>query len=160
MSDLLTGVSERLVRDGLRLAVAESCTGGLLAARLTAPAGASRYFVAGFVTYANGAKEAMLGVRSETLAAYGAVSEQVAREMALGARRASGAEAALAITGIAGPDGGTAEKPVGTVWIAASLAGRSEARRFQFEGSRSAVREASALAALEMLGAMLDEASA
>ena len=107
-----------LIDHGQTLAVAESCTGGKIASKFTAMAGASAYFLAGLTTYSNEAKIKVLGVRASTIEAYGAVSEQTAREMAEGARRVTGADYAVATTGIAGPSGGSAEKPVGTVWFA------------------------------------------
>jgi len=111
-------VHQILTERGLKLAVAESCTGGTIASKFTAMAGASAYFMAGAVTYSNEAKHDILGVSWESLNQYGAVSEQVAREMAEGARRVANADYAIATTGIAGPTGGSAEKPVGTVWMA------------------------------------------
>ncbi len=111
-------VHKILTERGLTLAAAESCTGGAIASRFTAMPGASAYFLCGVVSYSNASKEHVLGVDSQTLARYGAVSEQVARQMAEGVRRISGADYAVATTGIAGPTGGSAEKPVGTVWIA------------------------------------------
>ena len=111
-------VHRTLIERGRTLAVAESCTGGTIAARFTAMPGASAYFRCGVVAYANEAKHDLLGVDTETLARYGAVSEQVARRMAEGVRRVAGADYAVATTGIAGPAGGSPEKPVGTVWIA------------------------------------------
>lgn len=111
-------VHEMLVARGLKLAVAESCTGGVIASKFTSMPGASAYFMAGIVAYSNEAKHDILGVSNESLARYGAVSEQVAMEMAEGARRTTGADYAIATTGIAGPTGGSAEKPVGTVWMA------------------------------------------
>ena len=107
-----------LIEKGLTLATAESCTGGAIASRFTAMAGASAYFLGGVVAYANEAKRDILGVNYDDITRYGAVSEQVARQMAEGARRITGADYAIATTGIAGPTGGTAEKPVGTVWMA------------------------------------------
>lgn len=158
MTGLAARVSDRLVGAGVTLAVAESCTGGMLAARLTDRAGASRFLLAGLVTYSNDSKQALLGVPADALASFGAVSEAVARAMAEGARQRIGASAAVAVTGIAGPGGGTPEKPVGTVWISACVRDRSATRRFQFEGGRERIREASVVAALEMLESLLKEA--
>ncbi|SIQ49835.1 MULTISPECIES: CinA family protein [Acidiphilium] len=140
---------------GLRVASAESCTGGMIAAALTDVAGSSAMFGFGFVTYANEAKVALLGVDAAVLAAEGAVSEAVARAMAAGARARSGADVAVAVTGIAGPDGGSAAKPVGTVWCA--VAGRDGvvAERRVFAGDRAAVRAATVAWALEMVMARL-----
>lgn len=148
-------IGEMLTRRGLRLATAESCTGGMVAAGFTAHAGASAYFEAGYVTYSNAAKESMLGVSGAALARYGAVSEDVALDMLTGALRA--ADIAVAITGIAGPGGGSPEKPVGTVWIAAGTAERPAARRFQFEGDRARVRADSVAAALDLLESLIEE---
>lgn len=150
--DLAAVVGGLLARAGKTLALAESCTGGLASSMLTDVPGSSRYFLGSIVSYANAAKEGFLGVRSETLAAHGAVSAEAAREMALGARERFGSDLALSITGIAGPDGGTPEKPVGTVFFA--LADRTEAMREsrrQFGGDRGVVRRASCLHALELL---------
>jgi nicotinamide-nucleotide amidase len=117
--EVLEGVIVReLTQRGQTLALAESCTGGHIAHRITNIPGASAVFLAGYVTYANAAKVRTLGVREESLREFGAVSEAVAREMAEGARRASGSDWALSVTGIAGPSGGTPDKPVGTVWMA------------------------------------------
>lgn len=133
------------------LALAESCTGGLLAHKITNVPGASAVLLAGLVTYANAAKEKFLGVRAETLAAHGAVSEGVAREMAEGARRETGADWALAVTGIAGPAGGTAEKPVGTVFIALAAADGTVVERKLNALGREAFKEATARQSLELL---------
>lgn len=153
--DLAEVVADRLTTSGRSLALAESCTGGLLAKRLTDAAGASRFLVGGVVAYSNQVKQDLLGVPAQVLDAQGAVSEATALAMAAGVRRALNTDAALAVTGIAGPDGGTAEKPVGTVWIAAVLGERSETRRFLFPGERDEVRQRSAQAALDMLWRML-----
>jgi nicotinamide-nucleotide amidase len=149
--DLATVVGGMLRDRRMTLALAESCTGGLVARRMTDEAGASDYLLAGLVTYSNEAKQALLGVREATLAAHGAVSEACAREMAGGARRVAGADAGLAITGIAGPGGGTADKPVGTVWLAVALPSATHTRRVVLPGDRTEVRERAAQAALDML---------
>lgn len=150
-------VAALLVEGGYRLALAESCTGGLLAARLTDPPGASRYLEAGVVSYSNEAKTGFLRVDPAVLAAHGAVSEQVAVAMVDGIREATGAEAGVAITGVAGPDGGTPGKPVGTVWIAAGLGSRRVVERYRFDGDRGAVREQSVEAALALLHRLLED---
>ena len=128
--------------------MAESCTGGLLGGRLTAVPGSSSQFLGGVVAYADQAKQRLLGVPADLLAAHGAVSEPVAREMALGATRALGADVAVSVTGIAGPDGGTADKPVGTVWLGFAWPGGSEAVLRKFVGTRDEVRGRAAQQAL------------
>jgi nicotinamide-nucleotide amidase len=142
---------------GLSIATAESCTGGLLAKCLTDIAGSSDYFERGWVTYSNAAKQSELGVDAGLIRRHGAVSEAVALAMAVGALRRSDARVAISVTGIAGPGGATAGKPVGTVWIAWGLRrrGRIEAYavRFRFRGGRDAVRRQSVAAALEGLPA-------
>ncbi|MBX6362233.1 MAG: competence/damage-inducible protein A [Gemmatimonadetes bacterium] len=149
--DLVDVVSERLVAAGLSLSLAESCTGGLIAKRLTDRPGASGFLTAGIVSYSNEAKVALLGVRPETLRDHGAVSVETAREMADGVRARTGARAAIAVTGIAGPDGGSEAKPVGTVWIAVAVDGAMDVRHFRFPGDRAEVRERAAQAALALL---------
>ncbi|SDX21769.1 CinA family protein [Thiocapsa roseopersicina] len=145
-------LAELMLRSGLRLAVAESCTGGWLAKVVTDLAGSSAWLDRGFVTYSNAAKQEMLGVRAETLAAQGAVSEAVVAEMAMGALSRSQAQVAVAISGVAGPGGGSPEKPVGTVCLAwAWPEGRVESRRFHFDGDRDAVRRSSVQAAIDGL---------
>lgn len=139
----------------LQLAVAESCTGGLLGQRITSVAGASEYFLGGFLTYSNDAKVELLGVRLETLAANGAVSEETAREMVIGAVGRTGAQAAIAITGIAGPTGGTPEKPVGLVWTAVSVHDVVRTRKFVFPGDRHEIRERGAQMGMALLYEML-----
>ena len=130
---------------------AESCTGGLLSGRIINVAGASEVFNEGYITYANESKEKLLGVKHETLVQYGAVSEQTAAEMALGAAKAAGADAALSITGIAGPDGGTEEKPVGLVYIGCVVDGNVKTRKFVFTGNREKNRENAVVCALTFL---------
>ncbi len=148
-------VGRLLLERGLTVSVAESCTGGLLGHRLTNVPGSSRYFERGVVVYSNEAKEQLLGVPGDLLRAHGAVSAPVAEAMAAGICRASGSPCGLAVTGIAGPDGGTPVKPVGTVFVAAAAPGGAapavEVRRFRFPGGREAVKWQSAQAALDML---------
>lgn len=142
----------RLLTDRMQtLATAEGCTGGTIAARFTALPGASAYFLCGFVPYGMSAKQHLLLVSCDTIARYGAVSEQVVSQMADGARRAAGTHYAIATTGIAGPTGGTREQPVGTVWIAVSSPLRTTARLMHFDGRRSAVIRAAGSAAIELL---------
>jgi len=149
---LATLVGARLKAKGLKLASAESCTGGWVAQAVTSVSGSSEWFDRGFVTYSNDAKRQMLDVRAETLAAHGAVSENAAREMAVGALEHSSAGVAAAVTGVAGPTGGSPEKPVGMVCFAWALSGHpaeSETRRF--DGDRDAVRRQSVIRALQGL---------
>ncbi|MEP6997705.1 MAG: CinA family protein [Betaproteobacteria bacterium] len=133
------------------LATAESCTGGLVAGAITEIAGSSDWFERGFVTYSNRAKIEQLGVDPAIIARYGAVSEQTALTMAEGARAASGAQWTVAVTGIAGPAGGSPDKPVGTVWFAWAGPGRTEALYRRLDGDRAAVRAASVAIALRGL---------
>ena len=157
MNTLAGKVAAALIARRAMLATAESCTGGWVSEVLTAIAGSSVWFERGFVTYSNAAKEEMLGVRRSTLQQHGAVSEAVAREMALGALAHSHASVALAVTGIAGPSGGSADKPVGTVcfgWAAAGRPARSETR--YFPGDREAVRRQSVERALAGVLELLD----
>jgi nicotinamide-nucleotide amidase len=140
-----------LVRGGLTLAVAESCTGGLIAGAFTDVPGSSAAFIEGFVTYADKAKERALGVPREVIVRCGAVSEETARAMARGARARSGSDIALAATGVAGPDGGVPDKPVGTVWLAIDSARGTAAEKFSFRGTRAAIRERAVQQALDMV---------
>ncbi|HKJ71524.1 MAG TPA: CinA family protein [Gammaproteobacteria bacterium] len=141
----------RLAADGLTIASAESCTAGAVSERLTAVPGSSAYVDRAWVTYTNAAKAELLGVPEPLLAEHGAVSQPVAEAMVAGALERSRADLALAVTGIAGPSGGTADKPVGTVWIGAGRRGKApQAQRFRFPGARSEVRWRSVNAALEM----------
>jgi nicotinamide-nucleotide amidase len=149
---LAAQVGQALKARGWRLATAESCTGGWVAQAVTAVPGSSVWFDRGFVTYSNEAKQEMLGVQADTLAAFGAVSEATVGEMAAGALARSHAQAAIAISGIAGPGGGSADKPVGTVCFAWALAGQAvETTTRHLDGGRRAVRAASVQVALQGL---------
>lgn len=157
MERLAKALGTTLQGQGLKLATAESCTGGWVAQAVTAVPGSSAWFERGFVTYSNEAKHEMLGVDSGTLEAHGAVSEQTVCEMVQGALSHSRADVALAITGIAGPAGGSLSKPVGTVWIAWQRAGQPpRARLYQLSGDRDAVRRRAAEIALWGLIARLE----
>ena len=129
-------IGQLLTGRGLTLAIAESCTGGLIGDRLTNVPGCSDYFLGGIIAYSYQAKESLLGVRSETLVKFGAVSEQTAREMAGGVRRALGAHLGVAVTGIAGPGGATPEKPLGLTWVALSAPDFERAEHYIWNGDR------------------------
>ncbi|EKS5484250.1 nicotinamide-nucleotide amidase [Escherichia coli] len=145
-------VGQALKARGATVTTAESCTGGWVAKVITDIAGSSAWFERGFVTYSNEAKAQMIGVREETLAQHGAVSEPVVVEMAIGALKAARADYAVSISGIAGPDGGSEEKPVGTVWFALATArGEGITRRECFSGDRDAVRRQATAYALQTL---------
>jgi nicotinamide-nucleotide amidase len=150
--ELAEAVGRLLRSSGRTLALAESCTGGMIASLVTDVAGSSDYFLGGVVSYANAAKESFLGVGEATLSSHGAVSEETAREMANGARDRFGADVAAAVTGIAGPGGGTEEKPVGTVWFAiADRDGREIVKKRSFGGDRALIRRSASVVALELL---------
>jgi nicotinamide-nucleotide amidase len=152
LAALSAGLGQKLLARELKLATAESCTGGWIAKCLTDISGSSGWFERGFVTYGDGAKMSMLGVSADTLASHGAVSEETVREMAAGAVRHSQAQVAVAVSGIAGPEGGSADKPVGTVWIAWAWPDRSvSAQQFHFAGGRESVRRAAVAAAMRGL---------
>lgn len=136
---------------GKTVATAESCTGGGIAAAMTAVAGSSAWFMGGYVTYANEWKMRCLGVKSETLEAHGAVSAETVGEMLTGLLNAGGTDYGVAVSGIAGPGGGSADKPVGTVYVGVACRDRRVVRRCGFDGDREAVRSATVLTALEML---------
>ena len=144
-------VGQLLMEKNQTLALAESCTGGLISHRITRIAGSSAYYYGGAVTYSNEAKVKFLGVKPATLEKYGAVSEQTALEMSRGIREKTGASVGLSVTGIAGPSGGTPEKPVGTVWISLARRNNHEARHFQFHGERERVILGTSQAALNWL---------
>ncbi|MBT8353669.1 MAG: CinA family protein, partial [Desulfofustis sp.] len=147
---------EKLLQGELQLGVAESCTGGLLSHRITKVPGSSRYFLGGAVAYANELKERLLGVGQSTLEQSGAVSRETAAAMASGVRKRCGADIGLSITGIAGPDGGTEEKPVGTVFIGISSRQGEHVDRFKFSGNRGRIQTSAAQAGLNMLRCFLD----
>lgn len=150
-------LGKSLARRGLMLTTAESCTGGWIAKVLTDIAGSSAWFERGFVTYSDAAKMELLGVREATLTAHGAVSGEAVTEMAAGALAHSRADAAVAVSGIAGPGGSSPNKPVGTVWLAWVLRGATPlCRGYAFSGDRDAVRRQSVMAALEGMLALLD----
>ncbi|WP_028009588.1 CinA family protein [Solimonas flava] len=161
MSDrLVERIAAALLARGEWLATAESCTGGLIAKLLTDLPGSSGWFERGLVTYSNLAKMELLGVPDAVLAEHGAVSDECARAMARGVLRAAPVDWGIAVTGIAGPGGGSDDKPVGTVWIAWSRRGHApDAHRFFFEGGRDSVREQTAQAALEGLLYRIREAA-
>jgi nicotinamide-nucleotide amidase len=158
MDILAAQVGGLLKSHGMMLATAESCTGGAVSAAITDIAGSSAWFERGFVTYANAAKVEMLGVNQATLARYGAVSEAVVREMATGALLRSHAQFAVAVSGIAGPDGGTPDKPVGTVWFAwARKHGEVVSRLHHIAGGRGEVRAQSVHIALQGVSDLLNQ---
>ncbi len=147
-------IGRELAKHSLTLCTAESCTGGLIAGRITNVSGSSGYFEGSFVTYSNRAKTILIDVPAELIEKYGAVSDETARAMAEGARARLDTDISVAVTGIAGPTGGTPEKPVGTVYIAVALEGRTTVRKFRFDGTRHAIRMQTAEEALKFV---LDE---
>jgi nicotinamide-nucleotide amidase len=150
MDKLAAKVGEALKSHGMMLVTAESCTGGGVAQAITEVAGSSAWFERGFVTYSNLSKQQMLGVRESTLKQHGAVSEMTVREMVAGALQHSAAQVALSVSGIAGPDGGTADKPVGTVWFAWGIkSGETRAQRHHLGGNRAEVRAQAVSIALQ-----------
>ncbi len=161
MDNLAASLGVLLKSHGLMLATAESCTGGGVAQAITEIAGSSAWFERGFVTYSNQSKVELLGVGEETLRLHGAVSEATVREMVAGALQRSQAQAALAVSGIAGPSGGTPGKPVGTVWFAWGIKGALiNARRHLLHGNRAEVRAQSVRIALQGMVGMLEKRSA
>jgi nicotinamide-nucleotide amidase len=155
MPSALVALAERLqgvcLGRGVTVALAESCTGGLVASTITEVAGSSGYFLGGVVSYSNEAKTALLAVPQAALDAHGAVSAQVAKEMAVGAQARFGAALAASVTGVAGPAGGSPEKPVGLTYVGLADGSAVDVRRFNFAGDRGANREAAARAALDWL---------
>jgi nicotinamide-nucleotide amidase len=148
---LIAELATVLLESGRKIATAESCTGGLIAKSMTDLAGSSDWFECGFVTYSNAAKTDMTGVPESVIKEYGAVSEAVANAMASGALRHSAADCSIAVTGIAGPAGGSPDKPVGTVWIAVAVEDQMFTQKYLFAGDRDATRQATMLQAIQNL---------
>ncbi|MCX5809104.1 MAG: CinA family protein [Proteobacteria bacterium] len=146
-----------LKEKGLTIAAAESCTGGLIASRITDISGASEYFEAGFITYSNKAKTSFLSVREEVINRYGAVSYEVAKLMAEGVRNIAGVDIGVSVTGIAGPAGGTLEKPVGTVFVGLATGKGTSVRNFLFTGNRLEIKQQTSEAALTFVADYLEE---
>lgn len=155
LTDLAASIGERLRAGGLWLATAESCTGGGIAEVITRVNGSSTWFERGWVTYSNAAKAEDLGVDPGLISTHGAVSEPVVRAMAEGARRRAGADWAVAVTGIAGPGGGSVDKPVGTVWLAWASPEGTVVERQQFHGDRDTIRRATVATSLQRLHELL-----
>lgn len=151
MPILVRPLFEKLRKRGWMVTTAESCTGGLIAGAITEVSGSSAFFDRGFVTYSNTAKMQMLGVSAKTLSKYGAVSAHTAKEMAEGALDRSDAQIAVSVTGIAGPDGGSIEKPVGLVYIGIATESETTAHQFTFTGNRTSVREQTVEKAFSLL---------
>lgn len=157
--DLCQALAARLQHKGWMMATAESCTGGLIAGACTELSGSSNWFERGFVTYSNQAKTDLLGVDADLLRQHGAVSEAVARAMVDGALQRAPVQVAVAVTGVAGPTGGSPAKPVGTVWFGWNVAGQVSSALRRFDGDRAAVRQATVQHALAQLLALLDDAA-
>ncbi|MBC5629753.1 nicotinamide-nucleotide amidohydrolase family protein [Clostridium sp. NSJ-6] len=150
-------IGESLLKNNLTISTAESCTGGMVAAKLISYPGISASYLEGVITYSNEAKVKRLGVREETLLKYGAVSEQTAKEMANGIARVSESKAAISTTGLAGPGGGSVEKPVGLVYIGVHLEEETVVKKFNFSGERDQIRKEATVMALTMLKDLLEE---
>ena len=148
-------IVKKLQEKGYTITTAESCTGGLLAGRILNVSGASEVYMEGYITYVNEAKERILGVKHETLETYGAVSKETAEEMAIGAARAAKADVALSTTGIAGPGGGTVEKPVGLIYISCFLNGEVQVRELRLHGTREENRQDTVTETLKLLNDIL-----
>ena len=155
-TQLVTRLASLLCEKGLKICTAESCTGGLITKTFTDLAGSSDWFECGFVTYSNRAKTEMIDVPESVIDEYGAVSEAVATAMVNGALRNSAAQVAIAVTGVAGPGGGSADKPVGTVWIAVASENQVVAKKHFFDGDREAIRNATMFSAIGMVLQLLD----
>ena len=156
LPDLLASLHERCLARGIHLATVESCTGGLVSHVITETPGSSAYFVGGFVTYSDQLKRDLVDVPAEVLEAHGAVSAQTAIAMAVGGRARAGVDLAASVTGIAGPDGGSPQKPVGLTYVAVADGTGTEVRRYLWSGSRSDNKRASAAAVLELILERID----
>ncbi|MGN1038290.1 MAG: CinA family protein [Mailhella sp.] len=157
LNDIVTHMAKVLLERHLTCATAESCTGGLIGAMLTAMPGSSNWYLGGVISYANSVKETLLSVPKNALEDSGAVSEPVVRAMASGVCLSTGADASMSVSGIAGPSGGSAEKPVGTVWIGLCLAGETRAEKFHFSGDRTSVRMQAARQAMKNLTSWIEQ---
>ncbi len=151
MKKILREIARKLIKENLTLAVCESCTGGMLGSIITSLSGSSKYFKGGIIAYSNEVKDKIVGVKNHTLKKFGAVSRETAREMAQGVRRRLGSDIGIGITGIAGPTGGTKEKPVGLVYISVADRHRTIINRYIFKGVRESIRKKACSAALEAL---------
>ena len=158
LTDLIGELAAALLQKGQKVCTAESCTGGLIAKSLTDLAGSSDWFECGFVTYSNQAKTDMIGVPESVISEYGAVSEAVVRAMVTGSLRHCVANCSIAVTGVAGPAGGSADKPVGTVWIAVASDDQICAQKYLFAGDRDAVRQATLIQAMQNMIQLLKTA--
>ncbi|GAB5493852.1 MAG: hypothetical protein Phog2KO_40670 [Phototrophicaceae bacterium] len=156
-TNLAQTVGDMLKKEGLSFCAAESCTGGLLLSTLTDVSGSSAYVLGGVVTYSNEAKEQLVNVQAETLLTYGAVSKQTAREMVIGVCNLFKADVGVSITGIAGPGGGTAEKPVGLVYVGVKMADNVLVREYNWQGNREENKDHSVVAALTLVQAMINQ---
>ena len=155
LQHIISQTHKALIKSSKTIAVAESCTGGLLSNLLTELSGSSKYFSLGIITYSNKSKEKILGIPSSILSSKGAVSEEVAKLMAQKVRRLAKTDFGISITGIAGPSGGTLRKPVGTVFIAVAAKNKTLCKEFHFSGTRSSIRNKSTLEALKLIKILL-----
>lgn len=155
MNRICSGLHKALIHKKLSIAVAESCTGGLLGFLLTATPGSSKYFKLGLITYSNKTKQKLLNIPGRLIKAKGAVSQEIASKMAQNIKYLAKTDIGVGITGIAGPTGGTIQKPVGTVFIALALKGRTSCKKFLFKGSRDKIRKQSALEAMKLIRKVL-----
>jgi nicotinamide-nucleotide amidase len=157
MQDIIIKIHRSLIKTRKTIAVAESCTGGVLSSILTQIPGSSAYFILGLVTYSNRAKTSMLGIPNYLITQKGAVSKEVAEKMAQSVKKLAKTDFGIGLTGIAGPTGGTRQKPVGTVFIAVVSKNKNVCKKFLFKGSRSVIRKKTASKSLEILSTLIDK---